>query len=103
MVNVSSKQVGARRFGYVSFWWLAKEQIYFKTIRRKKCIYLVSGQEWGDPNDEPWLGLHGWLDNSGTFETLSPFFTENRKRLIAVDLPGHGLSSHYGPGIWHFA
>ena len=62
----------------------------------KNCCFL--GQEWGSSEDEPWIGLHGWLDNSGTFQTLAPFFAKNKKRLLAIDLPGHGYSSHYGPG-----
>ena len=45
----------------------------------------------------PLIGLHGWLDNAATFSRIGhglsrwgPFF--------AVDMAGHGLSSHRPPG-----
>lgn len=41
------------------------------------------------------LFLHGWLDNADSFEPLSPFL--NCKRVIAVDLPGHGKSDCLDP------
>ena len=25
----------------------------------------ISGKDWGDPSSEPWLAIHGWLDNAG--------------------------------------
>ena len=58
----------------------------------------ISGQEWGDSSGEAWIALHGWLDNCGTFDNLAPFFQNNQKRFLAIDLPGHGFSSHYTPG-----
>ena len=42
------------------------------------------------------LCLHGWLDNAASFLPLMPYF-ENElvgKRIIAIDWPGHGNSSH---------
>ena len=59
----------------------------------------LTGQEWGSSTGEPWIALHGWLDNCGSFETLAPFFAKNDKRFLAIDLPGHGFSSHYTPGL----
>lgn len=62
----------------------------------------IAGKEWGDPNGEPWLALHGWLDNCGTFDNLMPHFPPNH-RLICLDLPGHGFSSHYPEGFaYHY-
>jgi pimeloyl-ACP methyl ester carboxylesterase len=58
----------------------------------------LSGQEWGDSSGEAWVALHGWLDNCGTFENLAEIFAKNQKRFLAIDLPGHGFSSHYTPG-----
>jgi pimeloyl-ACP methyl ester carboxylesterase len=37
------------------------------------------------------IALHGWRDNANTFDTLAPLFNFN---FIALDFPGHGLSSH---------
>ena len=42
--------------------------------------------------------MHGWLDNCGSFDRLLPYFPKT-KRVICIDIPGHGLSSHYPPGI----
>lgn len=52
----------------------------------------IAAQEWGDPSGTPVLALHGWLDNCGSFAPLGVLL--NKVRLIALDAPGHGLSSH---------
>jgi pimeloyl-ACP methyl ester carboxylesterase len=39
----------------------------------------------------PVIALHGWRDNAATFELLGPLLPT--LRLIAIDMPGHGLSS----------
>ena len=36
--------------------------------------------------------LHGWLDNAASFVPLAPLL--DRLDLVALDLPGHGLSEH---------
>ncbi|KFN52040.1 MAG: alpha/beta hydrolase [Arenimonas sp.] len=42
------------------------------------------------------LCLHGWLDNAASFVPLSPWLAEFD--WVALDLPGHGASSHRAPG-----
>lgn len=49
--------------------------------------------QWGNPEGAPVLMLHGWLDNSASFQPLASFLSEYN--IIAVDLPGHGLSGHF--------
>lgn len=63
----------------------------------------IAGQEWGAENGEPVLALHGWLDNSASFAYLAPQIVEQNPdlRIIAVDLPGHGLSGHW-PEYHHY-
>lgn len=39
------------------------------------------------------LGVHGWLDNANSFDTLAPFLPRGTE-LLALDLPGHGHSDH---------
>ena len=55
---------------------------------------LVCGSEEGEDNIV--LCLHGWLDNAASFLPLMPYFQKMLpdKRVIAVDWPGHGNSSH---------
>jgi len=62
----------------------------------------IKGKDWGDPEGYPWLGLHGWLDNAGTWDALAPDWPAGH-RLVAIDYPGHGLSSHAPAGsTYHY-
>lgn len=52
---------------------------------------------------QKFLALHGWQDNCGTWDELIPQLLLNQHtdvsiELFAIDLPGHGFSSHYPPG-----
>ena len=55
---------------------------------------------WGDPAAPPLLALHGWLDNAGTFDHLAPLLAAHW-RVVALDLRGHGRSSHLPAGAWY--
>jgi pimeloyl-ACP methyl ester carboxylesterase len=57
----------------------------------------LHARQWGDPNGEPTIGLHGWLDNANTFNRLAPLLPE--LNLIAVDFAGHGRSDHRAGGV----
>ncbi|XP_068177693.1 serine hydrolase-like protein [Antennarius striatus] len=58
----------------------------------------ISGKVWGPDHGYPVLCLHGWADNCGTFNNLIPLLPKEC-RYVAVDLPGHGRSSHRPPGV----
>lgn len=60
----------------------------------------IRGQVWGPENGRPVLCLHGWADNSGTFNKLIPLLPKEW-RYVAVDLPGHGFSSHRPAGVFY--
>lgn len=47
---------------------------------------------------EPTLCLHGWLDNAASFSLLAPLLPLD---CVAVDLPGHGLSSKLNAYKFH--
>ena len=52
-------------------------------------------------NSQPLLCLHGWLDNAASFLPLFPYLQANN--VVAIDLAGHGLSSHRDLGAhYHF-
>ena len=53
----------------------------------------LAALQWGDADATPLLALHGWLDNAASFTRLAPSLVAHR-RLIALDLPGHGHSAH---------
>ncbi|RWS23350.1 serine hydrolase-like protein [Leptotrombidium deliense] len=44
------------------------------------------------------IAIHGWQDNAGTFDCLIPLLNFDCV-VVAVDMPGHGLSSHLPNGI----
>ena len=44
------------------------------------------------------LGLHGWRDNSGTFDRIVPLLPPSFY-FVAIDVQGHGFSSHLPPGM----
>uniref|UniRef100_A0A3Q3W3P1 AB hydrolase-1 domain-containing protein n=1 Tax=Mola mola TaxID=94237 RepID=A0A3Q3W3P1_MOLML len=58
----------------------------------------IRGKVRGPDHGHPVLCLHGWADNCGTFDTLIPLLPKEC-RFVAVDLAGHGLSSHRPPGV----
>jgi pimeloyl-ACP methyl ester carboxylesterase len=64
--------------------------------------YSHAAKIWGPSNGKPVFALHGWLDNAGTFDNLIPMLPDNL-RVVAVDIPGHGLSDHFPRDImYHF-
>ncbi|XP_076584028.1 serine hydrolase-like protein isoform X2 [Chaetodon auriga] len=79
--------------------------LHSSTVRRAELSVPVPwgeirAQVWGPDHGRPVLCLHGWSDNSGTFNTLIPFLPKEC-RYVAVDLAGHGQSSHRAPGVFY--
>jgi pimeloyl-ACP methyl ester carboxylesterase len=61
----------------------------------------LAALQWGDADAPPLLALHGWLDNAASFARLAPMLA-TRRRVIALDLPGHGHSSHLPRGVHRY-
>ena len=55
------------------------------------CIHA---REWGS-DGVPVLALHGWLDNAASFDALGERL--GVCHMLALDLPGHGLSDNKPP------
>ena len=60
----------------------------------------IAVKECGNHNGSAIILMHGWLDNCGSFQPLLPYFVD-KYRMICIDSPGHGLSSHYPPGMMY--
>lgn len=60
----------------------------------------IRGKVWGPDHGHPVLCLHGWADNCGTFNTFIPLLPKEC-RYVAMDLAGHGQSSHRRPGVFY--
>lgn len=61
----------------------------------------LAAQAWGEEHNPRILALHGWLDNAGSFEALAKLLTD-RFYIVALDLPGHGLSDHTTRELYQF-
>ncbi len=70
------------------------QQGFFPT--RSGDLYF---QRWRKGSGPLVLALHGWLDNSASFRLLAEQLPQFD--VIALDLPGHGRSSHDPRGFYH--
>ncbi|WP_028304085.1 alpha/beta hydrolase [Oceanospirillum maris] len=62
----------------------------------------LSGLRWGKGHHQPVLAMHGWLDNCQSFSQIAPLLAEACDLDIwAVDLVGHGHSSHRPKGSYY--
>ncbi len=67
----------------------------------KTAMGRIGYLDWGPPDAPVLLAVHGWLDNAASFARLAPLVAD--RRLVAIDLPGHGRSQHRPPGMhYHF-
>ena len=55
----------------------------------------IAARRWHPGAARRVLALHGWLDNAASFDQLAACWPDTD--VLAVDLPGHGLSDHKPP------
>ncbi|XP_069996122.1 probable serine hydrolase [Penaeus vannamei] len=73
-------------------WRPVSVDVGWGTLRGKTCT--VGG---GDAPTLRVVAVHGWLDNANSFDTLVPLLPAGVE-VLALDLPGHGLSDHLALG-----
>jgi pimeloyl-ACP methyl ester carboxylesterase len=54
-----------------------------------------SSIEWGQPPDRPLVLIHGVTSSARIWWRVGPALAATGRRVIAVDLPGHGLTGHW--------
>ena len=50
---------------------------------------------WGDPGARPLLLMHGVTSSAATWWRIGPALAATGRRVVAIDLPGHGLTGHW--------
>ena len=83
----------------------------FEEIELQLPELRIAAKRWlFRPGEQPplrILALHGWLDNANSFDALVHALAQcgpqaRAFELVALDLPGHGLSEHRSQGPYHF-
>jgi len=80
--------------------FVAKEDLFRESMHAKPIEFTcedgikIAGKSWGHASGKPVLALHGWLDNAASFDALAPDLSQVGCHVVALDFPGHGLSSH---------
>ncbi len=54
-----------------------------------------SSIQWGDPGDRPLLLIHGVTASARIWWRIGPALAASGRRVVAVDLPGHGETGHW--------
>jgi pimeloyl-ACP methyl ester carboxylesterase len=54
-----------------------------------------SALTWGDPSARPLLLVHGITASAAIWWRFGPAFAATGRRVVAVDLPGHGQTGHW--------
>lgn len=85
-----------------SFCLFVGEMLRSKQFEIEVSYGKICGQIFGEQTAQsiPVIALHGFLDNSNSFRPCAPHITQHGKYyIIAIDLPGMGLSSKIPAGI----
>jgi pimeloyl-ACP methyl ester carboxylesterase len=56
----------------------------------------IAIKHWGDKNSSKRIVcVHGFMDNSSSFDYLAPLLVTEGYQCVCYDLEGHGRSSHF--------
>ncbi|CAK9806941.1 Serine hydrolase-like protein [Anthophora quadrimaculata] len=58
----------------------------------------IAGKSYGSSNEKKILVVHGVLDNASAFDRLMELLPKEY-HYVCIDLPGHGFSSSFPPGV----
>lgn len=62
------------------------------------------GRWWGPRDKQPVLTMHGWLENSNSWDPFLNMVPEDEPiSFLSFDMPGNGHSSHYYQNSWYHA
>ena len=68
---------------------------------RRGAATDLAAKRWGSPSSaKKVLAIHGRLDNAASFDGVGPLFAAAGFELVALDLPGHGLSPWKADGMY---
>ena len=81
-----------------------------KFVTIKPYNHTIAYKEWlpADTSKNKYRGIiictHGIGDTAGAFDIVAPILANQQFRVLAIDLPGHGFSSHTGRySLYHIA
>ena len=67
---------------------------------------MYTGKSWGDDRATiNIVAIHGYLDSAASFDRLAPLLVHQSDftvRIVAIDLSGHGKSSHRNDHTTYF-
>lgn len=88
---------------FYSFLFIISFIEIFQKLLPNKLIFnhfFKKKLRFGPDHLQPILMIHAWQDNAGSFDPLLPMLPQHFSYL-AIDLPGHGLSSHLPSGCFY--
>lgn len=81
------------------------EQEYYDQCKRFIVPYKfgdVHCFELGDPKGQLAILVHGWESNAGSLGGVAYVLAKQGKRVVSIDLPGHGHSSETHANLYKF-
>ncbi|OXU24270.1 hypothetical protein TSAR_009628 [Trichomalopsis sarcophagae] len=96
-------RLGSQTFGYLVVTRGIQQNAKLATCAEFTPVQIdvpwgkIEAKLWGSKDKQPLLAIHGWMDNAGSFDNIAPLLKHSS--ILAIDLPGHGLSSWIPKGF----